>query len=169
MTDSSFGAFCFRLNGDAQSYAKILSGIDIANPDRIVCKIYDKKYLLIESAEQTNDTIGWYAINSKAIEKCLQANNLLWCYVIETAPKSQPFIYMFIGEDISREYLENEMKEATESIPEGRNYYIEEGSFASMGKKLSYVKYSSKRSDFLRFYLYLCHVIDDFACLELQH
>ena len=26
-----------------------------------------------------------------------------------------------------------------------------------------------KRSDFLRFYLYLCHVIDDFACLELQH
>ena len=21
----------------------------------------------------------------------------------------------------------------------------------------------------LRFYLYLCHVIDDFACLELQH
>lgn len=117
---------------DAQSYAKILSGIDIANPDRIVCKIYDKKYLLIESAEQTNDTIGWYAINSKAIEKCLQANNLLWCYVIETAPKSQPFIYMFIGEDISREYLENEMKEATESIPEGRNYYIEEGSFASI-------------------------------------
>ena len=36
-------------------------------------------------------------------------------------------------------------------------------------KKLSYVKYSSKRSDFLRFYAYLCHVIDDFACLDLQH
>ena len=117
---------------DAQSYAKILSGIDIANPGRIVCKIYDNKYLLIESAEQTNDTIGWYTINSKAIEKCLQANNLLWCYVIETAPKSQPFIYMFIGEDISREYLENEMIEAAESIPEGRNYYIEEGSFDSI-------------------------------------
>ena len=117
---------------DAQSYAKILSGIDIANPGRIVCKIYDKKYLLIESAEQTNDTIGWYVINSKAIEKCLRANNLLWCYVIETAPKSQPFIYMFIGEDISREYLENEMKEAAESIPEDRNYYFEEGSFDSI-------------------------------------
>ena len=28
------------------------------------------------------------------------------------------------------------------------------------------MKNSSKRSDFLRFYLYLCHVIDDFACLE---
>ena len=36
-------------------------------------------------------------------------------------------------------------------------------------KKLSYVKYSSKRSDFLRLYLYLCYVIDDFACLEMQH
>ncbi len=34
---------------------------------------------------------------------------------------------------------------------------------------LSCVKYSSKRSCFLRFYVYLCHVIDDFASLELQH
>ena len=30
-------------------------------------------------------------------------------------------------------------------------------------------KYSAKSADFLRFYLYLCHVIDDFACLDLQH
>ena len=30
-------------------------------------------------------------------------------------------------------------------------------------------KYSSKSADFLRFYLYLCHVIDDFACLDSQH
>ena len=37
------------------------------------------------------------------------------------------------------------------------------------GKLISHVKYSSKRSDSLRFYLYLCHVIDDFACLEMQH
>jgi len=34
------------------------------------------------------------------------------------------------------------------------------------GKKLPHVKYSSKRSDFLRFYAYLCHVIDDFACFD---
>ena len=33
------------------------------------------------------------------------------------------------------------------------------------GKLLSYVKYSSKRSGFLGFYLYLCHVIDDY-CLS---
>ena len=27
-------------------------------------------------------------------------------------------------------------------------------------------KYSAKSGDFLRFYAYLCHVIDDFACLD---
>ena len=30
-------------------------------------------------------------------------------------------------------------------------------------------KYSTKSGDFLRFFAYLCHVIDDFACLDLQH
>ena len=30
-------------------------------------------------------------------------------------------------------------------------------------------KYSAKSADFLRFLLYLCRVIDDFACLDLQH
>ena len=27
------------------------------------------------------------------------------------------------------------------------------------------LKYSTKSGDFLRFFAYLCHVIDDFACL----
>ena len=30
-------------------------------------------------------------------------------------------------------------------------------------------KYSTKSGDFLRFFAYLWHVIDDFACLDLQH
>ena len=30
-------------------------------------------------------------------------------------------------------------------------------------------KYSTKSGDFLRFFAYFCHVIDDFACLDLQH
>ena len=30
-------------------------------------------------------------------------------------------------------------------------------------------KYSTKSADFFRFLLYLCHVIDDFACLDLRH
>ena len=30
-------------------------------------------------------------------------------------------------------------------------------------------KYSTKSGDFLRFFAYLCHIIDDFTCFELQH
>ena len=35
-------------------------------------------------------------------------------------------------------------------------------------KSVQNEKYSAKSSDFLRLYLYFCHVIDDFACLDLQ-
>ena len=37
------------------------------------------------------------------------------------------------------------------------------------GKQFSHMKYSSKGSDFLGFYAYFCHVIDDYACFVLQH
>ena len=43
-------------------------------------------------------------------------------------------------------------------------HFVDNGADVT-GKKLSHMKYSSKRSDFLRFYAYLCHGIDDFACL----
>ena len=36
-------------------------------------------------------------------------------------------------------------------------------------KFLHHVRNSTERSDFLRFNAYICHVIDDFACFELQH
>ena len=37
-------------------------------------------------------------------------------------------------------------------------------------KSVQNEKYSSKSADFLRFFAYLCHVIEDFfACLDLQH
>ena len=39
----------------------------------------------------------------------------------------------------------------------------------NMVKFVQNEKYSAKSGDFLRFYAYLCHVIDDFACLDLQH
>ena len=48
-------------------------------------------------------------------------------------------------------------------------YFVDNRTYIT-GKFLSHVKNSSKRSDFLRFYAYLCHVIEDFfACLETQH
>ena len=37
----------------------------------------------------------------------------------------------------------------------------------NMVKSVQNEKYSAKSADFFR--LYLCHVIDDFACLDLQH
>ena len=36
-------------------------------------------------------------------------------------------------------------------------------------KSVQNEKYTAKSADFFRFMLYLCHVIDDFACLDLQH
>ena len=33
-------------------------------------------------------------------------------------------------------------------------------------KSVQNEKYSAKSGDFLRFYAYLCHVIDDFACFD---
>ena len=47
-------------------------------------------------------------------------------------------------------------------------YFVDNRTYI-MGKMLPHVKYSSKRSDFLRFYAYLCHAINDFAGLDLQH
>ena len=39
----------------------------------------------------------------------------------------------------------------------------------NMVKFVQNEKYSTKSGDFLRFFAYLCHVIDDFACFDLQH
>ena len=36
-------------------------------------------------------------------------------------------------------------------------------------KFLHHVKNSTEKGYFLRFNAYICHAIDDFACLELQH
>jgi hypothetical protein len=36
-------------------------------------------------------------------------------------------------------------------------------------KSLHHVKNSTGGGDILRFYAYICHAIDHFTCLELQH
>lgn len=36
-------------------------------------------------------------------------------------------------------------------------------------KLLHYVKKSTKWGDFIRFYVYICHVVDDFLILYLHH
>ena len=47
-------------------------------------------------------------------------------------------------------------------------HFVDNGAYET-GKMLSHMKNSSERSDFLRFYAYLYHAIEDFACLETQH
>ena len=56
------------------------------------------------------------------------------------------------------------LKNSLHPTPETQ-HFVDNGADVT-GKKLSHVKYSSKRSDSLRFYLYLCHVNADFlSCL----
>lgn len=102
----------------------------VAKPDRVEIKLLDRKYLLIQSAENTNDTIGWFHINSRALENEFEANNLSWCYVFETAPKQAPCIYMFAGENLSKEEIKSFLEDGESTIPEGRDIYYEDVPFS---------------------------------------
>ena len=104
----------------------------VAKPDRVEIKLLDRKYLLIQSAENTNDTIGWFHINSQALENEFDANNLSWCYVFETAPKQAPCIYMFAGENLSKEEIKAFLEDGEETLPEGREIYYEDISFSAI-------------------------------------
>ena len=104
----------------------------VVKPDRVEIKLLDRKFLLIQSAENTNDTIGWFHINSRALENEFEANNLSWCYVFETAPKQAPCIYMFAGENLSKEEIKAFLEDGEETLPEGREIYYEDISFSAI-------------------------------------
>ena len=104
----------------------------VVKPDRVEIKLLDRKFLLIQSAENTNDTIGWFHINSQALENEFDANNLSWCYVFETAPKQAPCIYMFAGENLSKDEIKAFLEDGEETLPEGREIYYEDISFSAI-------------------------------------
>lgn len=104
----------------------------VVKPDRVEIKLLDRKFLLIQSAENTNDTIGWFHINSQALENEFEANNLSWCYVFETAPKQAPCIYMFAGANLSKEEIKAFLEDGEETLPEGREIYYEDISFSAI-------------------------------------
>ncbi len=104
----------------------------VANPARGSINYYDNKYYYIESVNKTNDTLGWYHINSNIIEEELERNGYSWCYVFETAPKHCPVIYMYFGKQLSKEVLMGEFGEVHESLPEGINIYIEDAPFSAI-------------------------------------
>ena len=117
---------------DIKTLKSILSKVEIMNPNRVVISQFENTPPFFESAESTNDMIGWFHTNSKAIETCLEENGLSWCYLFETAPKHSPCIYMFIERDITKESLKKIMKDYEKSLPDGRNFYYEDDSFSSI-------------------------------------
>ena len=104
----------------------------VVKPERVEIKLLDRKFLLIESAENTNDTIGWFHINGQTLEKEFEANNLSWCYVFETAPKQAPCIYMFVGDHQSKEEVKTFLEDGESTIPEGREIYYEDVPFSAI-------------------------------------
>lgn len=104
----------------------------VKNPARVCVKFYDRKYYYIESVERTNDTLGWYTINSNVVEEELEKEGYSWCYVFETAPEQSPIIYMWFAEGLTKENLERELDDVKDSLPEGRQIFFEDAPFSSI-------------------------------------
>ena len=104
----------------------------VQNPAKVCVKFYDHKFYYIESAEGTNDTLDWYAINSSVIEDELEKAGYNWYYVFETAPEQSPVIYMFFGKELSWETLEEVLNDIEKSLPEDREVFIENASFSTI-------------------------------------
>ena len=104
----------------------------VQNPARVCVKFYDHKFYYIESAEGTNNTSDWYAINSSVIEDELKKEGYTWYYVFETASEQSPVIYMFFGKGLSKETLEEVLNDIEESMPEDRKVFIEDAAFSTI-------------------------------------
>ena len=101
-------------------------------PEKVVVKFINSKCAFIDSIDSMNDSYDWYYVNSKLIEETLLKKGLAWCYMFETAPNKFPCIYMFIGEGLSKEYIIEELKETTKTLPDDRNLYYEDVPFSSI-------------------------------------
>ena len=104
----------------------------VQNPARVCVKWYDHKFYYIESAERTNDTLGWYTINSNVVEEELEKEGYSWCYVFETAPEQSPIIYMWFAKGLTKDDLKIEFDDVNESLPEGRQIFFEDGPFSAI-------------------------------------
>ena len=104
----------------------------VQNPERVAVNFVEDKYVFIASAENMNDTIDWFTINSNIVEEILENSGLSWCYLIETAPKKSPCIYMFIGKGLTKEFVIDELKDEMTNIPEDIHLYFEDNPFSSI-------------------------------------
>lgn len=101
-------------------------------PERVTIRMYDNKYPFVTSVENTNDTWDWFHVNSAALENTLHEHGLSWCYIFETVPKKVPCIYMFFGQGLSKELMEEVMDEERNALEEGRKFWFEDDSFSSI-------------------------------------
>ena len=115
---------------DKSFWSKILSSL--SSVDRIAVRSFDDKYYGIYSLENTNDTYDWFQMNSQKLEAALQVNGFSWCYLIETAPSASPFIYLFTGPNMTKEYIEKEIASLSTDVPEDRNIYFKDCSFSQI-------------------------------------
>lgn len=115
-------------------------------PERVAVNFVEDKYVFISSAENTNDTIGWFSINSNIVEESLKKRGISWCYVIETATNRSPCVYMFIGNGLTKEYVKGELEGFMPRIPENIHLYFEDKSFSS----IDIDDYNNSMSDFER-------------------
>lgn len=112
-----------------EQFDTIMTGVD--NPSRVQLGI-NEDYDFLMSAENTNDTVDWFKVNALQLENNLMNSELTWVYVIETIPNSRPFIYMFIGEFITKFFIKKIVDDLMTNKPEGREVIIHKGSFPSV-------------------------------------
>lgn len=108
----------------------LISGL--RNPGRVLFAPISEELVYIGSAENTNDTLDWFYVNSMAIEEALQKEGLTWCYLFETAPSSAPLVYMFIGKNITEADVRNIFEDSIDELPEDRELYYELKPFQSI-------------------------------------
>ena len=101
-------------------------------PEKVVITPFNEKYAVLYSAENTNDTYDWFHVNSILLEDSLSDMGFSWCYLIETVPNNRPFIYLFIGKELSKNILIKEMKDIAETLPHERKFYYEDAPFSSI-------------------------------------
>lgn len=107
--------------------------LELENPDRVKISILNDNMVCILSADNTNDTLDWFLVNSSKIETSLANEGLSWCYVFETIPKEKPMVYLFMGE-ISEKAIKDELRNSFETLPEDRQIHFEFATFASIDK-----------------------------------
>ena len=115
--------------------------IQLANPSRVQVLDMDG-YFLMMSKNNTNDTWGWYYINSQKLEDYLKNNGYKWHYVFEKYDDEDSYIYLYIGKNLSHKDVCEMVKEYEKKYP--NSYFVESGNFNSFDKS----KYERKLTVF---------------------